>query len=118
MDLVEMLFNNAINAEGGGGGSGDTSVATVTIQCKSGVSSSIIPIIDEEYGQVMVINLNLFAGVGKTYKVPLYTNGAYVSMEIKDGTTPRIVGNAVYEDGGFIITGDCTILVECDGAIL
>ncbi len=114
MDLVEMLFNNAMNAEGGGGGGGDSSIATVTIYCMGGTIKSMIPTIDEEDGIVMASPLTVLQGGEGTFKVPLYTNGVYVDLAVKEGTTPQIMGDAVYENGGFIITGDCAIAVETD----
>lgn len=116
MDLVEMLFNNAMNAEGGGGG--DFSTATLVIDTAQAHSGGFyLPVIDDSDDDPMIYLLNEGYSVREhtTPNVVLYRGTCLTSVESDSNLIVTTTGNIEADGEGGVwylyITGDGTITV-------
>lgn len=107
INVTEIIDDLATNWDsgGGGGGSSDFSTAKLTY---SGVEQIYISRIYAKGDNISVTPIIADSG---TYDVVLYNGVAY-------GDLDRVLGNVSvdgaieYDDGGVIITGDCTITIS------
>ncbi len=100
---------------GGGGGSSDFSTAQVLLKATEGTYyNTVIAFIDEEDDALCNYNMQIFDDNDYVMNVILYKGGLYLAPDnIKLDPPPTYSGDVTYNDGQFMITGDCTI--TCTG---
>lgn len=100
---VESVFNKSNNTEYVGGGGGDLTTCTMTVEQRMDMS---VPFLFSDNGQsaVMSVRQSFFPG---EYTLVLYKG--YCIGEYLGGTEPVITGDAVNTDGMLIISGSFTI---------
>lgn len=111
-----------VEFSGGGGGSSDLSIATVTIVNNKDTTITVVsndtPIVVEanELGEgtpAMVfpaLSADIEAGTSTQFKVPLYKGNCYWDMEWS--STYSVTGDITDYEGTLLITGDGTITYE------
>lgn len=107
MDLVEMLFNNAMNAEGGGGGGGsDFTMASVTITNNSTQTFTLsIPYLINDR---MLSRLSSSQMDGSAFSVVLYKGKANAGAS-NGNVRISATGDITIVRGAITISGDGSI---------
>lgn len=118
MDYYDILLASKLS-EGGGGGSSDFSIATVTTINNSSfeVMNLNIPIVCEENelgegSPAMIHNEMVIQSGEETHKVCMYKGLAFCEEVSYPNLVIAVSGNIEYEDGNMVITGNGTITIS------
>ena len=114
MDLVEMLFNNAMNAEGGGGG--DLSTATLTIVNNMSESEAIFKgsfAFGDGEESASYYEDYASPGTQKDASVILYKGYGVIRLDQNPSTVNVTLDGDITTtgEGMYMVTGDCTLTV-------
>lgn len=117
MDLVEMLFNNAMIAEGGGGG-GDLTTATMTIVNNRSDDLQMVPLngsfaLTDGEESASFYEVSATKGTPIEASVILYKGKGAVFLNVSPSTINVTLDGDITSigDGMYLVTGDCTLTV-------
>lgn len=116
MDLVEMLFNNAMNAEGGGGG--DLSTATMTIVNNRSDDLDMVPLsgsfaLTDGEESASFYEISVTKGTPVEASVILYKGKGAMFLDVNPSTINVTLDGDITSigEGVYLVTGDCTLTV-------
>ena len=116
MDLFELYAAKKLSGGGGGGGSSDFSTAQVTFvsQLDEWYCSPIIPFLydnDEWLGTCVLADNSVMNSENLSpYTAVLYKGVCKGSIYTEQSVS--VSGDATFNDGAIVITGDCTITIS------
>ena len=106
--MAMYLGSNKVELGQSGGGSSDFSTAQVTFDNSAG-AQFLLPITYNDGAEAN--SAPLVEGVSGIQTAILY-KGMAVGLILDEGVTVTTTGDAEYDDGALLITGDCTITIS------